>query len=75
MSQQLDDLTAQVASTVSVQQSAVTLINGLAAQIASAGTDPTKLAELQANLKASSDALASAITANTPAAPAPTPAP
>ncbi len=64
----LDDLTAQVAANTSVEDSAVTLINNIAAALAAAGTDPTKLAALQTQLKTSADALAAAITANTPAA-------
>ena len=47
----------------------VTLIKGLAAQIAAAGTDPAKLQALQASLKASADDLAAAIAANTVADP------
>lgn len=70
----LDDLTAQVAAVTSVEQSAVTLIEGLAAKLAAAGTDPAKLTALQDSLKASSAALSAAILANTPAAP-PSPAP
>jgi hypothetical protein len=65
----IEDLTAQVAQNTSVDESAVTLIQGLAAQIAAAGTDPAKLAALQTNLKASADKLAAAVAANTPAAP------
>ena len=68
----IDDLTAQVAQNTSVEESAVTLINGLAAQLAAAGTDPAKLTALQTSLAASAKDLAAAITANTPAAPAPT---
>ena len=65
----LDDLTAQVAQNTSVEESAVTLINGLAAQLAAAGTDPAKLASLQTSLAASAKDLAAAVAANT-AAPA-----
>jgi hypothetical protein len=65
----IDDLTAQVAASTTVEASAVTLIQGLAARLAAAGTDPTKLAALGASLKTSADALAAAVTANTPAAP------
>jgi hypothetical protein len=68
----LDDLTAQVTANTSLEQSAITLIQGLAAQLAAAGTDPAKLAALTTQLNSSSAALAAAITANTPAAP-PTP--
>ena len=71
----LDELTAQVAANTTVEQSAVTLIEGLAAKLAEAGTDPAKLAALQDSLKASSAALSAAILANTPAAPPAPPAP
>jgi hypothetical protein len=64
-------LQAQVASNTTIEASAVTLIQGLAAQIAAAGTDPAALAALTASLNTSATALAAAITANTPAAPAP----
>jgi hypothetical protein len=60
----LTALTAQVAATVGVEQSAITLIQGIAAQLAAAQTDPVAVANLAAQLKASSDALAAAITAN-----------
>lgn len=66
MSKELDDLTAEVAQETTVENSAITLINGLAAQITAAGTDPAKLAALTASIKSSSDALAAAVTANTP---------
>lgn len=67
----LDDLTAQVAANRTVAQSALTLIGGIADRIAAAGTDPTALAALTASLKDDDDKLAAAVTANTPAAPAP----
>jgi ABC-type uncharacterized transport system YnjBCD substrate-binding protein len=70
----LDDLTTQVASNTSVEQSAIVLIQGLAAQIAATANDPAKLAALTAQLNSSATALAAAITANTPAAP-PAPGP
>ena len=65
----LDDLTAQVAQNASVEGSAVQLIQNIAAQLAAAGTDPAKLQDLQNQLKTSSDALAAAVAANTPAPP------
>lgn len=74
MSKELDDLTAQVAANTQVEQSAVTLIQGIAAQLAAAGTDPVKLQALHDQLKSSADALAAAVAANTPAAP-PAPSP
>jgi len=69
MSQALDDLATQVTANTTVEESAVTLIKGLAAQIAAAGTDPAKLQSLQASLKASADDLAAAVAANTVADP------
>jgi hypothetical protein len=71
----LDDLTAAITQEDTVIASAITLINGFAAQLAAAGTDPTKLAALQADVTAKSEALAAAVAANTPAAPAPAAAP
>lgn len=69
MSKELDDLTAEVAADTAVESSAVTLIQGLAAQISAAGTDPAKLQALTDSLTASSTALAAAVAQNTPAAP------
>lgn len=67
----LDDLTAQVTENTTLEGSAIQLIQNIAAALAAAGTDPAKLAALQSQLKTSADALAAAITANTPAAPTP----
>jgi hypothetical protein len=69
MSKELDDLTASVAAEGTVIDSAVALINGLAEQLAAAGTDPAKLAALKSDIDAKAAALASAVAANTPAAP------
>lgn len=69
MSAALDSLTAQVAQNTTVEESAVTLINGLAAQITAAGTDPVALAALTTNLNKSASDLAAAVAANTPATP------
>lgn len=80
MSAQLDALTAQVAHNTSVEASAVTLINGIAAEIQAAvaaaeAGDTAALTNLTTSLNTSATALAAAVTANTPApAPAPTPA-
>jgi hypothetical protein len=74
----LDQLTTDVAANTTVEQSAITLITGLKAELDAAGTDPVKLAALSSQLEASSSALAAAVSANTPAAPpapAPVPAP
>lgn len=70
----IDDLTTQVAENTTVEGSALTLIQGFAAQLAAAGTDPVALAALTTQLTTSATALAAAVAANTPAAP-PAPAP
>jgi len=70
----LTALTAQVAQNTTVEQSAITLIQGLAAQLQAVATDPVAIAALASQLNASATALAAAITANTPSAP-PSPAP
>lgn len=67
--QALADLQAEVAQNTTIEESAVTLIQGLAAQIAAAGTDPAALAALTASLKQSAADLSAAIAANTPQAP------
>ncbi len=64
----LSGLTAQVTANTDVEASAVTLLNGLAAQIAQLKTDPAALQALSDQLKASATSLSEAITANTPAA-------
>lgn len=65
---EIDDLKTQVEKNTSVEESAVTLINGLAAQLTAAGTDPAKLTALTQQLTASASDLAAAISANTPGA-------
>ena len=67
MSAQLDALQAQVEQNTNLEASAVTLIEGLAAQIADAANDPVQIAALSAKLQTSATALAAAITANTTA--------
>ena len=67
----LDALTAQVAQNTSLEQSAITLIQGLAAQLQAAAGDPVQVQALASQLQTSASALAAAITANTPATPAP----
>lgn len=64
----LDQLTADVAADTSAVNSAITLINGLAAQIKAAGTDPVALKALTDQLEANTSSLATAVTANTTAA-------
>ena len=74
----LQTLADQVAASTAVEASAVALINGIAARQQAAidaalanGAAAAELAPVQAEadaLKASSDALAAAVTANTPSA-------
>jgi len=68
MSAQLDALTAQVAATRDVTDSAILLLQGLRQQIIDAGVDQAKLTELTDSLKKETDELAAAVTANTPSA-------
>lgn len=65
----LDNLQTEVEETTSVVQSAVTLIEGLSAQIKAAGTDPVKLKALTAQLDKDNGVLAAAVVANTPSDP------
>jgi ABC-type transporter Mla MlaB component len=64
----LDALQAEVARNTTVESSALALIQGLAAQITAAGTDPVKLKAITDQLTNNDDALASAVAQNTPAA-------
>lgn len=66
MSTELDTLTSQVQANTDLLDSAIVLINGIAARITAAGTDPAKLSALTAELKSKDDALAAAVLANTP---------
>src|ERR1035437_643381 len=70
----IDDLAAAVAAEDTVIDGAVTLLNGIPALIAAAGTDPTKLAQLQTDITAKTTTLAAAVLAGTPT-PAPTAVP
>lgn len=82
MSQATDNLAAAVQRETSVQQSAVALIQGIASQLKQVSTDP-QVQALADQLNANTDALASAVQANTPQQsvpqstpqPAPQPAP
>lgn len=61
----LSSLQAQVQANTEVEASAVVLIQGIAAQLAAAKTDPAAIQALSDQLKASADGLAAAVTANT----------
>ena len=69
MSKELDALTAQVQANTEIEESAILLINGLAAKIEAAKNDPAALQALADSLKAEDDKLAAAVAANTSAEP------
>lgn len=71
----LTALTADVTETLSAEEAAITLINGLADEIRAAGTDQAALDDLAGKLTSEAASLAAAVTANTPAVPAPEPEP
>lgn len=60
----LDTLTTDVANLTAVDASAITLINGLAAEIKAAGTDPVALKALTDEMEARTGELAAAVAAN-----------
>jgi hypothetical protein len=64
MASDLQALTDQVNASIGVEQSAITLIQGLAADIASLKNDPAALQALADQLKTSAANLSAAITAN-----------
>jgi hypothetical protein len=68
MSVALDKLTAEVSRNTAVDESAITLLNGLAQQIRDLKEDPVKLEALATELEGSSARLAEAVTSNTPSA-------
>lgn len=75
---ELSDLQAEVAKAVTIEASAIVLIQGLKAALDAAGTDPVALKKLSDSLGAEDTALAAAIVAGTPtpvpASPPPPPA-
>ena len=77
VSPELSTLKAQVDKNTSIEESAVTLIQGMAAQMQAAKEDPAAIQALADELNASASDLSAAIQANTapPPAPAPTPEP
>lgn len=75
MSDAVNRLQADITNLTSISQSAVALITGMAQTIRDNATDPVALSALADQLEASSNDLAAAVTANTPAAAATPPAP
>jgi len=68
MALDLSALEAEVARDQTVNASAITLLSSLAAQLEALKNDPAAIQALADSLKASQDALAAAVVANTPAA-------
>ncbi len=66
MTAQLEALKVQVERCTTVTQSAVTLLNGLSAQIMALKDDPVALADLATKLQSDVDGLAASVSANTP---------
>ena len=71
MAGELDSLRSQVEQSVTVERSAIVLLQGLKAALddAIASGNPGALTDLSAQLGASAGALADAVVANTPASP------
>lgn len=72
MATDLTEITATVTRTEDAEKSAVLLLQDLKAKLDAAGTDPVALKALSDSLGSSTDALAAAIVANTPAENPPT---
>ena len=70
MAADLSALTDAVTNDTTVEQSAITLLEELAAEISAAANDPAAIQALADEVNANAAALAAAVTANTPAAPA-----
>lgn len=77
MAKTLDDVLADVAAETTVTQSAITLLQGLKAQLdaAIAAGDLTKVQAIADGIEANTASLSAAVIANTPAAPPAPPAP
>jgi hypothetical protein len=75
---QIDDLKAAVANDTTVEQSAITLLQGLSTQLSAALAGANSSADVQAvidSINANASTLAAAVAANTPASVPATPAP
>jgi len=63
----LDELKAKVDAEGTVEQSAITLLQGLSAQLTAAKNDPAQIQAIADEIDANSASLAAAVSANTPA--------
>jgi hypothetical protein len=70
MALDLTALEAEIARDQAVNTSAITLLASLAAELEASKNDPVAIQALVDSLKANQDALAAAVAASTPAAPA-----
>lgn len=69
MAASIDDVVVAVQNETTVEQSVITLLGQLAAQVKAAGTDPVKLQAVLDQINTNSAALSAAVTANTPVTP------
>jgi hypothetical protein len=68
MDDAIKTMTDQVTADTTVEASAITLLNNLSGLLLQFANSPAKITDLANQLKSNSDALATAVTANTPAA-------
>jgi len=73
MAATIDDILAGVQQESTVDDSIITLLNNIAAQLANAGVPQDKIDAIMAVITANQAKVTAAVTANTPAAPPPTP--
>lgn len=71
MNQNFEDLKNAVAAEKTLIDSAIVLLNGIAARIEAAGVDPAALQALTADINSEAAALGAAVVAGTPAEPPP----
>lgn len=71
----LDKLTDAIAREVTVDNSIITLLNGLAAQLKAANGDQAAIDAVVGQMTSNADAIAAAVSANTPTDPTSSPAP
>lgn len=67
----ISDVQSAIAAQSTVEDSVITLLNGIVQQLkdAQASNDPAALDAVVASIQANTDKLSSAVTANTPASP------
>lgn len=68
----IDDLIADAQDESTVDDSIIALLTSISGQLAAAGNDPAKLAQLKSIIDANKAKIAAAVAAGTPAAPADT---